>query len=238
MRQVPHYLIVGGGRVARHFIHYMDILGLDVSQWSRGQPEDDLKIKAQDASHILLLINDDAIEAFAAQYLAGVGAVKVHFSGALVSRDIYGAHPLMTFGADFYTDDVYRSMPFVIDDDVPAFVDLLPGFPNAYSRLPQKDKARYHALCVMAGNFSCLLWQKLFSDFENLFGMSPEIAHPYLRQQMQNLMDDYRTALTGPLARGDRETVEDNLAALRDDPFQQVYQAFAEAYPKIRKDEE
>jgi predicted short-subunit dehydrogenase-like oxidoreductase (DUF2520 family) len=45
-------------------------------------------------------------------------------------------------------------------------------------------------------------------------------------------MSDAGRALTGPLARGDEETVAANLASLEGDPFHDVYSAFARAYAR------
>lgn len=192
--------------------------------------EDALRAKAAAATHILILIRDDAIADFAQFHLSGFDALKIHFSGALVAAGIYGAHPLMTFGPDLYTRDKYQSIPFIIEDDAPDFAALLPGLPNTHARIKKSDKAKYHALCAMAGNFSCLLWQKLMHSFAAEFSLPPEVAQAYLRQQTDNLIADYTTALTGPLARGDSATVQKHLVALKGDPFHDVYQSFIAAY--------
>jgi predicted short-subunit dehydrogenase-like oxidoreductase (DUF2520 family) len=230
MRQVPTFLIIGNGRVARHMCHYFTSLDIPYTQWHRQLPVSALAPLVAAASHILLLIRDDAIERFAQTHLAESDAVKIHFSGALNARGIYGAHPLMTFGADLYAAEKYRDIYFIIDSNAPDFADLLPGLPNAHARLDTAQKAKYHALCVMAGNFSCLLWQKLFDTLQSDFDIPATAAAPYLKQQTENLLADYQTALTGPLARGDTATIARNMAALKDDEFQAVYHAFVEAY--------
>lgn len=157
-------------------------------------------------------------------------ATKVHFSGSLVTKKAWGAHPLMTFGNQVYTLDKYLAIPFVVDEKAPPFRELLPGIHNQHVRLSGQQKAKYHAACVMAGNFSCILWQKLFDTLQGEFGFPPNIADMYLKQQTENLLSDYKTALTGPLARGDSETIEKNLKALSGDPFKAVYESFVKAY--------
>lgn len=228
MRQVPTYLIIGNGRVARHFRHYLSSLSILNFSWDRGQDRGLLAPLLERASHVLLLVSDGAIEALA-QGLE-TKAFKVHFSGALVTPHAFGAHPLMTFGNDLYAPEKYREITFVTDKGAPDFAKLLPGLPNVHAVLDPALKARYHALCVMAGNFSCILWQKLFEDFSRDLGLRPDAAYPYLRQQVENLTSDYKTALTGPLARGDHATIARNLAALDGDPFQKVYQSFVDVY--------
>ena len=142
----------------------------------------------------------------------------------------HGAHPLMSFSKNLYGFDQYQSIPYILDHDAPAFESLFPGLPNQHVRLHKSSKAKYHALCVLSGNFSCLLWQKLFSCFEKEFNIPSAIAYPYLLQQTQNLLTDPKSALTGPLVRGDNYTIEKNIAALEQDPFQEVYRSFVACY--------
>lgn len=233
MRQVPHYLLVGNGRVARHFQHYFSLLGLSFGMWQRNQPTCLLQQQLTLATHVLILITDEQIEKFIAQYLPVAQALLLHFSGSLVSTKAYGAHPLMTFNQDLYSLAQYQAIPFVIDEDAPEFAAILPGLPNTHMRLPKALKAKYHALCVLSGNFSCLLWQKLFHSLEQEFHFPPAMAHLYLQQQTNNLLANPQTAFTGPLIRNDWVTVEKNLTALAGDPFQKVYESFVLCYQQL-----
>lgn len=224
--QLPDYLIIGNGRVARHFLHYFSLLGLETAHWYRGLPLEDLG----DARHILVLIRDDAIEDFIRTRLTAKHGTKIHFSGSLVTELAIGAHPLTTFGQGLYAREKYEEIFFILDDDAPDFTQLLPGLPNPHARLAAGDKAAYHAHCVMAANYSCLLWQKLFDAFESDFGLPPEAGFPLLKQQTENLVTDRRNALTGPLARGDNATIARNISALAGDDYQKIYQVFVETY--------
>lgn len=233
MRQVPHYLIIGSGRVAAHIQHYFSLLSVPYSSWHRTQSHSLLDEKIPSATHILLLINDGAIETFIDEHLQHSSALKIHFSGSLVTDLAYGAHPLMTFAQQLYELPTYQAIPFVLDDNAPAFDELFPGLPNQHTRLRTSLKAKYHALCVMSGNFTCLLWQKFFNTLENEFNIPRTIAHPFLQQQMQNLMMQPQAALTGPLVRNDKMTIEKNIAALTSDPFQDVYKSFLACYQRM-----
>lgn len=231
MRQVPTYLIIGNGRIARHFCHYFSLLKIKkYSQWHRSEPLELLHERAAQATHILVLIKDSAIEPFIDAHLAAYPAKKIHFSGSLVSKKAYGAHPLMTFGPELYTLEKYLTIPFVVDAKAPVFSELLPNLHNPNVRLSAKQKAKYHAMCVLAGNFTCILWQKFFGTLTEEFVFPPHFGDLYLRQQMENLIRDYKTALTGPLARGDAATIKSNLDALKGDAFHDVYQSFVRAY--------
>jgi predicted short-subunit dehydrogenase-like oxidoreductase (DUF2520 family) len=236
MRQVPHYLIIGNGRVARHFQFYFTKLKISYSSWHRQEPHSTLQQFIKDSSHILLLISDGAIEEFIAKELKDNSQILIHFSGSLITSSAYGTHPLMTFSDTLYPEDQYKTIPFIIDQDAPAFHELFPALPNAHFRLAKELKGKYHALCVLSGNFSCMLWQKLISSFENEFKFNPEIAQPYLLQQTQNILNNHKTALTGPLVRNDFSTIKNNIAALDSDPFQDVYKSFIECYQKLTKE--
>ena len=113
---------------------------------------------------------------------------------------------------------------------------LLPGLSNAYAYLDKKLKARYHALCVLSSNFSCLLWQKLTTDFSENLNLPAEFAKPILAQCTKNLLTKPQSALTGHLVRNDLSTIASNLAALEGDPFQVVYKSFINAYQAINQE--
>ena len=66
--------------------------------------------------------------------------------------------------------------------------------------------------------------------------MSPTIAHSYLLQQTTNLIANSSTALTGPLVRNDKATIEKNIAALAEDPFQEIYKSFVACYRKLQEE--
>lgn len=219
--------------MARHFQHYFSLLDLAYCTWHRKEPLSKLRALLPQASHVLLLISDRAIESFIEAHLTDHPALRIHFSGSLVSNEAYGAHPLMSFSEKLYTLERYQMIPFVIDHPAPSFAHLLPGLPNPHWRLSLAFKAKYHALCVLSGNFTTLLWQKLFHDFENELQLPKESAHAYLQQCMQNLLDHPDQALTGPLVRQDTFTLENNLAALNNDPFQRIYRSFMTCYEEM-----
>lgn len=234
MRQVPVLAapigIVGDGRVARHFLHYFSLQGLSVCTWSRRAPAAGPIEALASCSTVLLLIRDAEIVPFIDAWPALWDKRLVHCSGSLVTRAAEAAHPLMTFGHDLYALATYRSIPFILDSGGTPFDQLLPGLPNPSFTIPAADRPYYHALCVMAGNFSTLLWLKLFDELQSRFGIPASAAHPYLTQTTANLLTDASRALTGPFSRGDAETIGANMKALEGDAFHAVYRAFARAH--------
>jgi len=226
--------IVGDGRVARHFLEYLSLLGIATRAWSRRTSSERPDETLSDCGTVLLLVRDDAIVPFVEAWPALRATRLVHFSGSLTTDVAQAAHPLMTFGADLYDLATYRRIPFILDAGGTPFHQLLPGLPNPSFTIAAADRPYYHALCVMAGNFSMLLWVKLFDEFEARLGVPASAAHPYLEQTTAHLMADARRALTGPLARGDTQTVLANLEALEGDRFHAVYAAFVRAYADRR----
>ncbi|EKD74978.1 MAG: hypothetical protein ACD_44C00270G0003 [uncultured bacterium] len=232
MQQVPRYLLIGNGRLAFHFRHYFSLLNLNYQTWSRHESHEKLLSQLDFASHVLLLISDDAINDFYKKSLKNHNKIFVHFSGSLITDKIYGAHPLFSFTKNLCEFETYQSIPFIIDDDAPTIQEILPSLPNPHMRLPKSLKGKYHALCVLAGNFSCMLWKKLFYEFQNTFNFPPHLAHPYLKQIFLNIKNDPENCLTGPFLRRDITTIQNNIEALNNDIFQEIYTSFWNCYQK------
>lgn len=236
MRQVPKYLLIGSGRMARHMQCYLDLLHIPYHSWSRqANTTAELAVFSEQCSPILLLIKDKAIAEFVEQHPFLNGKTLVHFSGQLVLPGIFAAHPLNSFAQELYDLETYQKVPFCLDEKSPALPQLLPGLPNTYYRIPDAERSLYHALCVMSGNFTALLWQKFFKEIEGRFQMPKEATFTYLQQVMRNLMHNPEQALTGPLVRGDHATLDAHLKALADDDYLKIYQAFIETYQNIKR---
>lgn len=230
MRQVPEYLLIGNGRMARHFAHYLDLLAIPYQRWFRGQPEAILTEYASCIPRILLLINDDAIDAFIREHELSKTAQLIHFSGNLHSPLAAGIHPLMTASQSLFSLDMYQRVPFIMDDSTLSFSDALPGLPNPHYYIDPAFKSLYHSLCVLSGNFTCLLIQKAMQRMQDDMALPNDILHPYLEQLLWNIKNHPQDALTGPLVRNDQQTIQQNINALRNDPYQKIYKAFVNAY--------
>ena len=232
MRQVPVktlrsfscYGLIGRGRLAKHLSHYLELLDLPYTTWSRNSKADIYKA-FKNCSHILLPITDGAIDPFIKKHQKFLSdKVCVHFSGALFTTLAIGVHPLMTFAGKLYSQDIYQKIHFVIDSTYP-FEKILSGFPNSHSTISPSQKAKYHALCVMSGNFSSILWQAVFKEMKS-FGISKSHLLPYLRQTFINIAQ-LQDSLTGPLQRKDKQTIHTNLKALKENPaLYDIYQSF------------
>ena len=235
MKTRPHYAILGGGRLARHLRHYLQLEGLRTSGWAR-DPRNDMNTHAgldaearlratvADATHVLL-VTDDAIAALLRRYPSLHQHRLVHCAGALSLPGVAGAHPLMTFGDTLYDRASYRAVPFMVEAGH-AFEDLFPGLDNPHHSIAPERKAEYHALCVVAGNFPQILWQAVSERLDAQLGIPPEALAAYLQRSLDNFLAEPGDALTGPLARGDQATLERNQRALDADPLADLYRAF------------
>jgi 2-dehydropantoate 2-reductase len=230
MRQIPRYCLIGSGRLACHFSHYFSLLNISYNSWSRQDDAHLLDKLVKNSDIILLLISDDAIASFIHENEILLTKKLVHCSGSLVLENVIGIHPLMSFGVNLYDFDIYKQISFVIDDHIDEFYEIFPNLPNKCYHIDKSQKAFYHALCVMSGNFTSILWAKLFDDFESKLNIPKESAFPYLKIIMQNLMEDHNKALTGPISRGDKNTMARNMQALENDKFKYIYQDFIKLY--------
>ncbi len=226
--------IVGRGRLGTHLAYYLSQKNIPHKIWARSDSKN-LETALQGCTTIALAIRDDVLESFIAKNPFLHSRTLVHFSGAMVLERAWGAHPLYTFGPELYSAEVYQKIPFILEKDSPALAEFFPGLENPEYRIPASHKALYHSLCVLAGNFTALLWQKFFNELQNNLKLPPEACEPYARQIFENILKNPNQALTGPLARGDWKTIQKNLVALGEDPFADVYRAFVNTQPSKKE---
>lgn len=235
----PVYALLGSGRLARHLAHYFRHEGLAVEQWARRTdpafntvdpaqtPDAEKRLCAalERCSHALLLLRDDAIVPFVGRHKALKDKVLIHCSGALSIAGVHGAHPLMTFAETLYDIALYRSIPFITDTEGLSFPGLFAGLSNPHYALSAEKKALYHAYCVVSGNFTGLLWERAFAEFETRLGLPKSVLLPYMEQVFANLAKA-EGVVTGPLVRRDLKTIERNLRALDGSDLKPLYEAF------------
>ncbi|MBC7385407.1 MAG: DUF2520 domain-containing protein [Cryobacterium sp.] len=246
MRQVPRdagrpvkHLLIGSGRLSRHFTHYFRDLGIDHETWLHPRVFTREVFQRTDFTHVWFLVSDRAIDSVGERWLGGVREFSqpsaedflpqlLHASGSWVTPVARGAHPLMTFGPSLYPANFYRDIPFIVED----FFDgvetewILGGLPNRTVQIPSEKKALYHALVSSAGNFPAMLWADVFTRFERDLGISHHLLAPYLFQTLANVLREGEGSLTGPLIRGDRETIVKHKGVLEDSPLGRLYAAF------------
>ena len=247
--------IVGNGKMARHMIRYFELVNQPYVHWFRQtetalnnsgkqsrlarfkqliQPQSSsakptsLESMTTNVDVLLILIPDDQIEKFITSNPCLANKTCVHFSGSLTSQLAIGCHPLMTFGDELYGLDQYQSVAFVVDEGV-EFSKIFPRFNNSVHVISSVHKAMYHAFCVMAGNFSQLMWKVIGEEMPKM-GLPADVMSAYLLQNTQNFIKDPQKSVTGPLQRGDFATIAKHQQALAGHPMAQLYQAFIELH--------
>ncbi|MDP8990225.1 MAG: DUF2520 domain-containing protein, partial [Acidobacteriota bacterium] len=185
------------------------------------------------ASRVLIAVSDAAI-AEVAQRLASAGfkhGLALHTAGsrgpeALAPLAEKGAstgvlYPLQTFATPAQGAQDLPGTYFAITGDQPAqdwarqIVDLIPG--NFLTVAPQQWSL-CHAAAVLASNYQVTLLDAALEALERA-GVTPNeglaALAPLVRSTLENVLRvGPQGALTGPVSRGDWETVRQNRQAL------------------------
>lgn len=234
-RQVPNtpnYLIVGAGRLGRHLAHYFALNKMTFATWDRRSGSVESLAAAMLACDIVLLaIPDSQIGDFYLEWKSS-HKVFVHFSGTYHQSEVFGFHPLMTFGFDLYEASVYPSLYFVGTESATEFRRLFPQLPNTYQQISIADKSLYHSLCVLSGNATTLLWELVFREFAAL-GMDAKALKPYLQQIAANIECEADGRFTGPWYRDDKKTIQQHLSVLDGTPLAPLYKEFHDLSARI-----
>ncbi len=186
---------------------------------------------ADAADLVFITTPDDAIREVAQGVRWRPGASVVHTSGAESSEALAAAaaqgaavgslHPLQTFADAAQARLNLPGSVFAVEAEgdlkatLMAIVEALRG--TAIELRPE-DKALYHAAAVLVSNYTVTL-AKLASDLWLRFGWERPAAVKALLPLLKGTLANIEAlgvpgALTGPVARGDADTVERHLAAL------------------------
>lgn len=232
-------LLVGDGRLATSLAPYLRAKGVPLFQWSRkmpcgqeGGPNAALAAGLAQSDVVLIAIRDDAIVSWVeAQGTALAGKQLVHFSGALVADGIVGLHPLYAFSSTPVPLAQMETIPFVAERGRTGFAEIFPTLPNPHVAIDAAQKPFYHALAVLSGNLATYLWNEVAGAMADELDLpAGAMMAPYLHSLVANFHAAPRDSLTGPVKRGDRQTIAKNLAALEDQPgLHQLYTAFVAA---------
>lgn len=219
--QRRRFVIFGPGRVGRSFKAYVRHLGHEATLLGRAEGEGEkcrTLIKAADV--VAAAIPDGALQEWAAHWREDLaGRQAIHFSGAVVVEGLWSYHPLYAFPPSALSPETMRGVPFAREENAPPIADLIPGAPNPDFIVKDEDRAYYHALAVLSGNFASFLWNKAAMGFSGRLKIAPDaIVAAYLSGLVDRFREHPFDSMTGPIKRRDRATVEANLAALEGEP--------------------
>lgn len=185
-----------------------------------------------DAEVVLLCVPDMAIPDVAGGLTPGpwIG----HTSGATPLSALspherrFGLHPLQTFdrsGDPRQLDGAHAAVTGETDEAREVGRELAERLGLRPFDLAESDRALYHAGAAIASNYLVTL-HRAASDVFAEVGAPPAGLETLMRRVIDNGFE-----LTGPISRGDWETVERHLAALRErkPQLEPLYRVLAEA---------
>lgn len=170
---------------------------------------------------VLLCVPDREISAAAAVLTERAGMLVGHCSGATTLRAIgpheaFSLHPLMTIpreGAVF--TGAVAAIAGSTDRALLAARSLADGLGMTAVQVPDDDRVAYHASAAIASN-QLLTVLELAENLAATVGLERAHLAPIVRATVDNwLATGAATALTGPVARGDEETISGHREAVR-----------------------
>ena len=190
------------------------------------------------ATCVLVTVRDaqlDGALAFLATASLAAKAVVLHASGSADPpklADLRAAghpcgtfHPLVALSDPTNAPQTLRGAWIGVDGDEDArrLSERLAAAAGAHVlRIPAGEKPRYHAAAVFASNFPTVL-MGLAEELLRDVGIPAEVArqalHPLFASAVENMRSGGgASALTGPIVRGDVDTIDRHLRALRAHP--------------------
>ncbi|MDO4711705.1 MAG: DUF2520 domain-containing protein [Peptostreptococcaceae bacterium] len=201
----------------------------------------------RDSELILISTTDDQIgsvvERMADLELSGKSVA--HLSGSLSSEllaplyekgaTVFSLHPVQSFSNPESALAKLRDTVFTFEgkgDPEQVVERLFVDLPNERIRISSESKCRYHIASVMLSNYLVTLYG-LSEELMEQSGMSREQAQRsllgLLDSTVNNLHERGFAALTGPLERGDVDTIRRHLADLQEDRLiETIYRSMAQ----------
>ncbi len=185
-----------------------------------------------DADLVLLCVPDRAIAEVAGAIPAGPWLAHVSGAsrlGALAPHERrFSVHPLQTFQAGLgpeQLDGAWGAVSGESEEAIEAGVELARILGLVPFLLPDDERPIYHAAATVSAGFLVTL-HEVAAELMRAAGAPPEALEPLMRRTMEN---GFRP--TGPHSRGDWETVERHLQAVRArrPQLEPVYRALSDA---------
>lgn len=238
--------VMGAGRAGRGLARALRAAGVEVAgvhgRHDPGGPDGvtigPLPPSLQRAAVTLVTVRDSQMDDALRELLAArpaTDSVILHASGGMEPAMLAAVraaghpagtfHPLVPLSDPAHAADALRDAYVGIDGDEEARVvsRSLAGKLGAHTLdIPPGEKPRYHAAAVIVANFPAVLLRAGERALEDA-GVPKEqalgAARALLRTAAANLgTGDAARALTGPVVRGDAETVRRHVAALAGEP--------------------
>lgn len=153
----------------------------------------------------------------------------VHHSGVLIDLKLKGAgtaafHPIQTFQQGQMAGSVFKGITIDIEGDpeVCSFLEKLAVELDANpTKISSADKIILHLAAVLVCNYQVTLAAMATDLLRSAGGDQPTLKdlEPLMQRTLDNIArDGIDNSLSGPLKRGDAETVKKHLEVLKDQP--------------------
>ncbi len=249
-----HIVIIGAGNLGTSLAHAWSNNGMHVTLTNKDQESQRRALTqnpdqaSQSVDCVLLTVQDSNIKAAcdAISPWLPTDAIVCHCSGALGTDVLKSAeqagcriasvHPLNTFpsiesGKALLANTSHQSYCFISADDNTSepLGTLFSKIGFVPAKLDAKNKVAYHAACVFASNYLTSLTEASLLVAEEA-GLDRDLyikaIQPLMLTTLNNIANNGTTAsLSGPIARGDLDTITQHLNALSNTP-QQVQDAY------------
>jgi predicted short-subunit dehydrogenase-like oxidoreductase (DUF2520 family) len=193
-------------------------------------------LREEDVDLVLLCVPDRAIAEVASSVAPGPWIAHVSGGTSLSAldphRQRFGLHPLQTFtrarGPE-QLDGAFAGVSGETDEAVSVGFELARTLGLRPFELDDSRRSLYHAGAVMASNYLVTL-HRAAAELTTAAGAPPEALVPLMRRTIDNGFE-----LTGPIERGDWETVDAHLAALADErpELRALYAMLADATKEL-----
>jgi predicted short-subunit dehydrogenase-like oxidoreductase (DUF2520 family) len=199
---IKNIKIIGAGRVG--------------SAVSARLSERGVELREQRAGIVLLCVPDSAIAEVARSIEPGPWLAHVSGGTPLSALDPhtrrFGVHPLQTFtrtrGPE-QLDGAWAAVTAETEEARALGFELAETLGLRPFELEEEDRAIYHAGAAIASNYLVTLYRAA-SELVEAAGAPPDALEPLMRRTIDNEFE-----LTGPIERGDWETVERHLESIR-----------------------
>lgn len=234
-----------GGRNPERVNLASNLLGGGVSQGSIFEA-------ARKAEVVLIAVSDDSIESVCIELVANEvlkkGTIVTHFSGALTSdvlksaREagcfVASAHPLRSF-AQAGVDAAACGEYWFLEGDKEAtsvMESIIGSIGGNVAHITKEAKPLYHAASVVACNYLVCLLDVSYQLMKET-GVSADVAREALMPLVLGTIENVskigtEKALTGPISRGDKDTVSlhlKHISKLEEESFGEVYRTMGSA---------
>jgi len=252
--------IIGAGRVGGALAIALSKKSFSICIASRHKENADFiasiskaqSVSIKDASQcdvVFLTVTDSAIKSVAEQIESFLNREQVvmHTSGALSSKIISflnantgSLHPLKSFANPVDAAKSLEGTIFTFEGSKKTETvarEIVKALKGKFVKINSKDKVLYHLAAVLTANYTATLFS-LSQEILESIGFSDKDAKESLSILLKGVTKNIEkngadNALTGPILRGDTETIKMHLNTIKDKNIRDIYISLAFATLKI-----